>query len=125
MSHCVRAKVGAIAVKDDRVLSMGFNGTPSGYDNTCEYTLEDGTLKTKAEVLHAELNCIAKLAKSSESSDKCTMYITLAPCIECAKLMLQSGISRVIYKDDYKSKDGIALLRNMGVSVYKYAELFN
>lgn len=119
-SSAVRKKVGAVIVKDDRIISIGYNGMPSGWDNTCEdvitptlpYMSGDGpTLKTKSEVLHAESNAIAKLAKSSESGDGAAIFTTCAPCIECAKLIYQSGIKEVYYSEDYKSSDGVNFLK--------------
>jgi dCMP deaminase len=121
MSHAKRLQVGAIVVKDDRVISMGYNGMPSGWDNNCEdiiQNLDDTTsLKTKPEVLHAESNAIAKLAKSNDSGNGADIFITHAPCIECAKLIYQSGISRVLYGAGYRSDDGIKFLKASGVIV--------
>ena len=93
LSSAKRLQVGAIVVKDDRIISIGYNGMPSGWDNGCENILEDGTTKTKPEVIHAEANCIAKLAKSSESGDGSTMFLTHAPCIDCAKQIYTTGIN--------------------------------
>jgi dCMP deaminase len=122
-STAVRLKVGAIVVKDDRIISIGYNGMPSGWDNTCEnvigYDKGDPVLKTKPEVLHAETNAIAKLAKSTESGDGATMFITHAPCIDCAKLVYQSGISSVYYRNHYLNADGIQFLEKAGVKVEK------
>lgn len=114
-STAIRKKVGAVIVKDDRIISIGYNGMPSGWDNNCEDEKyeEDGfhvTLKTKPEVLHAESNAIAKLAKSSESGDGAAIFITCAPCLDCAKLIYQSGIKEVYYDEDYKSSDGVNFL---------------
>ena len=111
LSSAVRLQVGAIVVKDDRIISIGYNGMPSGWDNECEDTfhhheLGTCTTVTKAEVLHAETNAIAKLAKSSESGLGATMFVTHAPCIDCAKLVYQSGIDTVYYKNDYRSTQG-------------------
>ena len=114
LSTATRAKVGAIIVKDNRIISIGYNGMPSGWDNECE---EDG--KTKPEVLHAETNAIAKLAKSTESGDGADIFITHSPCIECSKLIFQSGIKRVFYAEDYRSKDGIEFLNASKISVIK------
>ncbi len=111
-SYCIRRQVGALMVKDKMIISDGYNGTPSGFENQCE---EDG--KTKAYVLHAEANAITKVAKSNNSSHGATMYITASPCIECAKLIIQAGITRVVYSEDYRSDDGIALLRRAGIQV--------
>lgn len=121
LSSAKRLQVGAIAVKDDRVVSIGYNGTPTGWDNCCEYTIEDAmgyeTGKSRPEVIHAESNCISKLAKSNESGDGATMFITHAPCMDCAKLIYQSGISVVYYKHNYRSMDGVDFLLNSNVQV--------
>jgi len=118
-SSAKRKKVGAVIVKDDRIISIGYNGMPAGWDNDCEevdtptlpYLQGNGpTLKTKPEVLHAESNAIAKLAKSTESGEGATMFITCAPCIECAKLIYQSGIKEVFYDEEYRSDEGIKFL---------------
>ena len=111
LSHCERAKVGAIIVKADRIISIGYNGMPAGYDNCCEDTLYHIQLGTttemsKPEVLHAEANAIAKLAQSSESSDGAVMFCTHTPCIECAKLIHQAGIEKVYYRQDYDAQKG-------------------
>jgi dCMP deaminase len=122
-STAVRLQVGAIVVKDDRIISIGYNGMPSGWDNTCEnivgYDKGQPVLKTKPECLHAETNAIAKLAKSTESGDGATMFITHAPCIDCAKLVFQSGISSVYYRNSYRNTDGIEFLERAGVKVEK------
>jgi len=119
LSYARRLKVGAVIVKDDCVISYGYNGMPAGWDNNCEdETLYGGTLlKTKQEVIHAESNAIAKLAKSTNSGVGSTMFITHSPCIECAKLIYQSGITTVYYDGDYRSADGIEFLKKSGVSV--------
>lgn len=120
LSHARRLKVGAIVVKDDRVISIGYNGMPAGWDNDCEYEefYEDGPiLKTKPEVLHAETNAIAKLAKSNDSGNGATMFITHSPCIECAKLIYQSGIDHVVYMQKYRDDAGITFLEQSGVTV--------
>lgn len=121
LSSARRLHVGAIVVKDDRIISIGYNGMPAGWDNNCEdETLhEDGstTLKTKAEVLHAEMNAISKLARSTESGDGADIFITHAPCIECAKLIYQSGIKRVFYSKEYRSNDGLQFLEKSGIKV--------
>ena len=116
-SYCVRRQVGALMVKDKMIISDGYNGTPSGFENVCE---EDGV--TKPYVLHAEANAITKVAKSNNSSAGATMYITASPCIECAKLIIQAGISRVVYSENYRSDDGIALLRRAGIEVVQLDE---
>jgi len=117
MSHARRLQVGAIVVKDDRVISMGYNGMPAGWDNNCEYVLEDNTLKTKPEALHAETNAIAKLARSSDSGLGADIFITHSPCLDCAKLIYQSGISRVWYGAEYRDSAGPDFLRKSGVEV--------
>lgn len=142
LSHARRLHVGAIVVKDDRIISIGFNGMPSGWDNNCEdvhymdggaggwlspeeiyerWPLKDGDtrycLKTKPEVLHAETNALAKLAKSTESGDGAAIFITHAPCIDCAKLIYQSGINNVYYRNSYRDTAGITFLEKSGVDV--------
>jgi dCMP deaminase len=125
LSSARRLHVGAIVVKDDRIISIGYNGMPSGWDNDCEYELyEDNgddepitVLKSKPEVLHAETNAIAKLAKSNESGMGATMFITHAPCLDCAKLIYQSGISSVLYRDTYRDTSGITFLEKSGITV--------
>ena len=115
-SYCTRRKVGALIVKDKMIISDGYNGTPSGFENVCE--LEDGT--TKPYVLHAEANAITKVAKSHNSSEGATLYITDSPCMECAKLIIQAGITRVVYRREYRITDGIDLLKRAGIEVCKY-----
>ena len=110
-SYCQRRKVGAIIVKDSMIISDGFNGTPSGFENVCED--EDGV--TKPYVLHAEANAITKVARSNNSSDGATLYITASPCVECSKLIIQSGIKRVVFNELYRITDGIDLLERSGV----------
>jgi dCMP deaminase len=121
LSYARRLHVGAIVVKDDRIISIGYNGMPSGWDNNCEDVVyriaEEPVLKTKPEVLHAESNCISKLAKSNESGLGATMFITHAPCLDCAKLIYQSGISSVLYRDAYRSNEGVEFLNKSGVEV--------
>jgi dCMP deaminase len=116
LSSAKRKKVGCIIVKEGAIISDGYNGTPKGFDNVCEFEY-NGNLKTKNEVLHAESNAITKLAKSTQSSLEATMYITISPCIECAKLIIQSGISRVVYKDFYRNEEGINLLKQAKIKV--------
>ena len=116
-SYCKRRQVGALIVKDRMIISDGYNGTPSGFENVCE---EDGV--TKPYVLHAEANAITKVAKSSNSSDGATLFVTASPCLECAKLIIQSGIKRVVYSEEYRITDGIDLLRRAGIEVVKYEE---
>jgi dCMP deaminase len=140
LSHARRLHVGAIVVKDDRIISIGYNGMPSGWDNDCENTIfvldeevmgtdmislgytqtDNGNwtkLKSKSEVLHAETNAIAKLAKSTESGDGAVLFVTHMPCLDCAKLIFQSGIRGVFYRNSYRSTDGITFLERSGVEV--------
>ena len=112
-SYCERRKVGALIVKDKMIISDGYNGTPSGFENICEN--EEGF--TKPYVLHAEANAITKIARSNNNSDGATMYVTASPCIECAKLIIQSGIRRVVYGEKYRLTDGIDLLERAGIEV--------
>jgi dCMP deaminase len=124
LSSAKRLHVGAIVVKEDRIISIGYNGMPAGWDNDCEYEFKHPQTKitelvTRKEVLHAETNAIAKLAKSTESGDGATMFVTHAPCMDCAKLIYQSGINHVLYRNSYKSDDGINFLAKAGVSVEK------
>lgn len=114
-SYCKRRQVGALLVKDRMIISDGYNGTPSGFENQCE----DANGVTKPYVLHAEANAITKVAKSGNNSAGATLYITDSPCMECAKLIIQSGIRRVVYADEYRLTDGIDLLRRAGVDVEK------
>lgn len=112
-SYCKRRQVGALVVKDKMIISDGFNGTPSGFENVCE----DENNVTRPYVLHAEANAITKLARSHNNSDGATLYVTASPCIECAKLIIQSGIKRVVYGEKYRLDDGIQLLLRAGVNV--------
>lgn len=114
-SHAKRLKVGAIIVKDNTIIADGYNGTPRGFENECED--EDGN--TKQHVLHAEANAITKLAQSNNSSKDATIYTLVSPCIECSKLIIQSGIKRVVYAEDYRLPEGIDLLKKAGVEVEK------
>ena len=114
-SYCKRRQVGALIVKDRMIISDGFNGTPSGFENVCED--ENGV--TKPYVLHAEANAITKVAKSGNNSDGSTLYVTSSPCLECSKLIIQSGIKRVVYQEEYRLTDGIDLLRRAGIEVVK------
>lgn len=133
LSKANRQKVGCIIVKEGSIISDGYNGTPIGFDNTCETSImpesislknlsdhPPNTLITKPEVLHAESNAITKLAKSTQSSKDATMYITISPCIECAKLIIQSGISRVVYGNNYRNLDGVNLLLKANIEVECY-----
>ena len=126
LSHARRLHVGAIVVKDDRIISIGYNGMPAGWDNNCEDEIVveadvgedyDIVLKTKPEVLHAETNAIAKLAKSNESGMGATLFITHAPCLDCAKLIYQSGIGSVLYRNSYRDTSGVSFLEKSGVEV--------
>jgi dCMP deaminase len=132
LSSAKRLQVGAIVVKDDRIISIGYNGMPSGWDNVCEECCDGGGPvgagcyhdhctgpKTKPEVLHAESNAIAKLAKSPESGDGASIFITHSPCIDCAKLIYQSGIATVYYEESYRSTQGIDFLQKSGIKVVK------
>lgn len=112
-SYCKRRQVGALVVKDKMIISDGYNGTPCGFDNICE----DETNTTYPYVLHAEANAITKLARSSNNSDGATLYVTASPCIECAKLIIQAGIKRVIYGEEYRLSDGLELMRKAGIEV--------
>ena len=112
-SYCQRRKVGAILVKDGMIISDGFNGTPAGFENV----FEDETGATKPCVLHAEANAITKVARSNNSSCGATLYVTASPCLECSKLIIQSGITRVVYNEEYRLSDGLGLLRRAGVEV--------
>jgi len=117
LSSAQRLHVGAIIVKDDRIISIGYNGMPAGWSNICEDVSEEGSLKTKPEVLHAETNAIAKLARSNESGNNATLFITHSPCLECAKLIYQSGIAHVYYETSYRNNNGIKFLEKSGVKV--------
>ena len=110
-SYCERRKVGALLVKDKMIISDGFNGTPQGFENVCE----DENGNTKSYVLHAEANAITKVAQTSNSSRNATLYVTTSPCIECAKLIIQSGITRVVFSEVYRLTDGIQLLKRAGI----------
>lgn len=114
-SYCKRRQVGALLVKDKMIISDGYNGTPCGFENVCE----DDTDHTKPYVLHAEANAITKVARSNNSSEGATMYVTTSPCIECAKLIIQSGIKRVVYAETYHTPDGLELLQRAGIELTK------
>ena len=114
-SYCKRRQVGALLVKDNMIISDGYNGTPAGFENVCED--ENGV--TKPYVLHAEANAITKVAQSGNSAAGATLYVTASPCMECSKLIIQSGIKRVVYSDEYRLDDGIKLLRRAGIEVEK------
>lgn len=117
-SYCTRRKVGALVVKENMIISDGYNGTPTGFENICE----DEDNNSKPYVLHAEANAITKLARSANNCEGATMYVTASPCIECAKLIIQSGIKRVVYTEKYRLTDGIDLLERAGVKV-EYLEI--
>lgn len=132
LSYAKRLQVGAVIVKDNQILATGYNGMPSGWENVCEtehevwvgdHTKTERTIqfKTKPEVLHAESNALAKVAQSTESSKDSTLFCTHAPCIECAKLIYQSGISTVYYRDEYRSDAGLQFLKLSGVNVHQYS----
>jgi len=112
-SYCKRRQVGALLVKDKMIISDGYNGTPSGFENNCE----DEDFKTKPYVLHAEANAITKVAKSNNSSENATLYVTSSPCLECSKLIIQAGIDRVVFSDSYRLNDGIDLLKRASIEI--------
>jgi len=112
-SYCKRRQVGALIVKDKMIISDGYNGTPSGFENVCE----DEDNKTKPYVLHAEANAITKVAKSGNSSEGATLYVTSSPCMECSKLIIQAGIKRVVFTESYRLEDGINLLKRANIEV--------
>ena len=114
-SYCIRRQVGALLVKDKMIISDGYNGTPSGFENNCE----DENDKTKPYVLHAEANAITKVAKSNNSSDGATLYVTSSPCLECSKLIIQAGIRRVVFSEAYRMNDGVELLLRAGVDIVR------
>ncbi len=118
-SYCKRRQVGALIVKDRMIISDGYNGTPSGFENECE----DENNRSKPYVLHAEANAITKVAKSNNSSEGATLYITASPCMDCAKLIIQAGIIRVVYADDYRIVDGIELLEKAGIEVVQLSSV--
>ena len=115
-SYCLRKKVGCVIVKDNMIISDGYNGTPVGFENVCE----DENGNTKSYVLHSEANALTKLAKSTNSSIGATLYVTLSPCIECAKLIIQTGIKKVIFKEKYRIEDGLDLLKKSGIEINQF-----
>ena len=119
-SYAVNLQVGAIIVKDGQIMSDGFNGTPCGFENKCEVKSIDGTLYTLSYVLHAESNAILKCAKYGRPTNGSTLYITHSPCIECAKLIIQAGIIRVVYLEDYRKAEGLELLKKAGINLEKF-----
>lgn len=120
LSYAKRLQVGAVIVKGNQIIGTGYNGMPTGWENNCEHTLEDGSLKTKPEVLHAESNVISKVARSTESSEGATLFCTHAPCIECAKLIYQAGISTVYFKEHYRDDSGLKFLNQGNINVHQY-----
>ncbi len=112
-SHCNRSKVGCLIVNNRTIISDGYNGTPSGFDNQCE----DCDNKTVPTVLHAEANAITKIAKSTNSSDGATLYVTLSPCFDCAKLIIQAGIKRIVYSEEYRNTDSFKLFEEAGIEI--------
>jgi len=118
LSYCKRKQVGALIVKDRTIISDGYNGTPSGFENCCE----DENNKTKWYVLHAEANAILKISRSTQSCEGATLYLTLSPCKECSKLIFQSGIKRVVYIQDYSDNEGLAFLKDAGVEILKISK---
>ena len=118
-SYCQRRQVGALVVKEGMIISDGYNGTPSGFENVCE----DDNNVTKPYVLHAEANAITKVARSNNSSDGATLYVTSSPCMECAKLIIQAGVKRVVYNEQYRLTDGIDLLRRAGIECIQISDL--
>ena len=118
-SYCKRRQVGALIVKDKMIISDGYNGTPSGFENICE---DEITGATKPYVLYAEANAISKVAKSGNSSEGATLYVTASPCLECSKLIIQAGIKRVVYREQYRLDDGIQLLKRAGIEVEQVEE---
>ena len=119
-SYAVKLQVGAIIVKDGQIMSDGFNGTPCGFENKCEVKSIDGSLHTLSYVFHAESNAILKCAKYGRPTNGSTLYITHSPCIECAKLIIQAGIIRVVYLEDYRKAEGLELLKKVGINVEKF-----
>lgn len=120
MSYCVRAKVGSVLVKNGNIISMGYNGMPSGLENCCEYTSDDGRLVTKSEVLHAESNALLKAAKMGLSTDGTTMYCTLSPCKDCSKLILSAGVKRVVYLELFSRDNGSVEFLKQFIEVEQY-----
>ena len=116
LSKAKRKKVGCLVVKDGQIISDGYNGTPKGYDNECEFETRFG-YETRPEVLHAESNALMKLAKSTNSSENCTIYLTLSPCFECSKLLVQAGVKRVVYNEQYRDTSGLEFLKVNGIEV--------
>lgn len=122
LSSARRLQVGAIIVRDDRIISLGYNGMPANWDNNCETEQADGSLKTRPEVLHAESNCLSKVARSTESALGADLFVTHSPCLECAKLIYQSGIHRVYYGTQYRTDDGVRFLKQSSIQVINTGE---
>jgi dCMP deaminase len=122
LSHAQRRKVGCLIVKDTHIIAEGINGTPRGFDNKCEYVDHVDHYYTKPEVLHAESNAITKLARSTNSSEGATLYVTCSPCFDCSKLIIQAGIKRVIYFENYREQSGLALLDKAGIKTSQIKE---
>jgi dCMP deaminase len=122
MSHAKRLQVGSVIVKENTILSYGWNGMPTGWPNTCEVVQEDGSLKTRPEVLHSEMNALMKVAQSTESSSGAMLFCTHAPCIDCAKAIFQAGISDLYYREEYRSTAGTQFLKISGVNVHRYSD---
>lgn len=120
LSYAKRLQVGAVIVKGNQTIGTGYNGMPTDWENTCEHVLEDGTLKTKPEVLHAEMNVLMKVAQSTESSTAAIMFCTHAPCMDCAKAIYQAGISTLYYREEYRSTQGMEFLKKSGVNVLRH-----
>lgn len=123
LSHARRTKVGAVMTKDNRIISVGYNGTVRGDDNNCEDELPDGSLVTKNTVVHAEMNALCFCAKTEIESDGATIYLTLSPCANCALAMIQSGIKRVVYLEQYRDLSGVKILEQAGVEVEKFTDM--
>jgi dCMP deaminase len=122
LSRAKRSRVGAVIVKDKNIISFGFNGTPSGRDNYCEYENENGEIKTKQEVLHGESNAILKAATSTYSTEGAILYQTLSPCFECCKLIIQAKIKEVVYLEEYRDTSGLDLLQSVGIKITHFKE---
>lgn len=125
LSHARRTKVGAVMTKDNRIISIGYNGVPSGFDNDCEDMLPDGSLVTKNIVVHAEMNVLCFCARTEIETEGATIYLTLSPCANCALAMIQSGIKRVVYFDKYRDLSGIKILEQAGILVEKFQGKYN
>ena len=122
LSYAKRLQVGAVIVKGNQTIGTGYNGMPTDWENTCETEIEDGTLKTKPEVLHAEMNVLMKVAQSTESSTGAVMFCTHAPCIDCAKLIYQAGVTTVYYKETYRDDSGLRFLSQGGINVIQHSD---